>query len=172
MSIETVPGHAGMPFPVHLTDITTAHISGGIWNNVEGNSFTLNNCKVSLSRDGQILHTSTLSSIRSGSVTKKGVNRHVAYNSRSRINAPQARENHTTAAAPGSPPSLPPTSVEFSVVMRQIENIDQLISPHMDEDGIFKRVGPHLRELQAFVGFASTAYTACGSGTILGSIIH
>jgi hypothetical protein len=170
MSIETAPGNAGMPFPVHLTGITSAHISGGIWNHVKGNSFTFNNCKVSLNKYGHILHTSSLSSTHSGSVMKKGVHRDVASDSRAGINAPQAPENHT-ASAPGSSPSLAPTSAEFPIAMRQIEIIDQLIAPHVDENGIFKRVGPHLRELQAFVGFASTAYTACGSGTLLGSII-
>ncbi|KAH6905930.1 hypothetical protein BKA70DRAFT_1430362 [Coprinopsis sp. MPI-PUGE-AT-0042] len=137
---------AAAPFPFHRTDVTRLEISGGRWMNVEGNCITLNNCKVIVSGDGQILQTSSLS-----------------------LTPP--RELGSTSA-PGFSSSTPPASAQFLLATTQLEIIDKLISPHTDATGIFKRAEPHLRELQKFVDFASTAYTACGGGTMLGNTVR
>ncbi|KAH6905871.1 hypothetical protein BKA70DRAFT_460566 [Coprinopsis sp. MPI-PUGE-AT-0042] len=55
--------------------------------------------------------------------------------------------------------------------MSKLENINQLICPETVVIGIFKRIEPYLRDLETLVAFASTAYTACGSGTSLGHTI-
>ncbi|KAH6903490.1 hypothetical protein BKA70DRAFT_1301139 [Coprinopsis sp. MPI-PUGE-AT-0042] len=78
----------------------------------------------------------------------------------------------SSASAPGLPPSASPPSAELLIAMSKLEVINQLIAPHTDAIGIFRRVKPYLRDLTVLVGFASTAYTACGSGTILGNIVR
>ncbi|KAH6892827.1 hypothetical protein BKA70DRAFT_1536606 [Coprinopsis sp. MPI-PUGE-AT-0042] len=67
---------------------------------------------------------------------------------------------------------LLPRLSHFLKATQILEDIKQLISPHTDAIGIFKRIEPHLRDLETLVGFASTAYTACRSGTVLGNIFR
>ncbi|KAH6905859.1 hypothetical protein BKA70DRAFT_1500010 [Coprinopsis sp. MPI-PUGE-AT-0042] len=170
MSTETTRGQTTAPFPFRSTGVTRLDISGGTWNNVEGNSITLHNCKVFVTRDGQLLQSSPLSSVGANGFMGEGVSPRTACNPGGRT-----KPSHTTslrsASLPGSPPSVS-SSVEFLIALDKLEDINQLIAPHTDAIGIFKRVEPHLRELGTLVGFASTAYTACGRGTVLGDTIR
>ncbi|KAH6867285.1 hypothetical protein BKA70DRAFT_437194 [Coprinopsis sp. MPI-PUGE-AT-0042] len=160
---EPSQGPAPTPFPFRRTEVTHLDISGGTWHNVEGNSFTLNHCKVVIARDGQILQASPVSPTRPHS--------HVTSDSGADTKASQTIELSSTSR-PRLPLSASPPSAEFLIAMSKLEDINQLIAPHTDAIGIFKRVEPYLRDLTVLVGFAATAYTACGSGTLLGNIVR
>ncbi|KAH6903477.1 hypothetical protein BKA70DRAFT_1566696 [Coprinopsis sp. MPI-PUGE-AT-0042] len=170
MLTETSQGQTAAPFPFRPTEVTHLDISGGTWHNIEGNSFTLQNCKVFVAKDGKTLQTSPLSPTRPHSNTKRGVIPCMSGDSRVRTKASQTREP-SSAPTPTLPPSASP-STEFLIALTKLEDINQLIAPHTDAIGIFKRVGPYLQDLTVLVGFASTAYTACGRGTILGNIVR
>ncbi|KAH6903494.1 hypothetical protein BKA70DRAFT_598852 [Coprinopsis sp. MPI-PUGE-AT-0042] len=166
---EPTQGPAPTPFPFHRTEATHLDISGGTWNNIEGNYF--NNCNIFVARDGQLLQASWLSQTQPHSTTKKTVGPRVASESRAHTKASQTIEL-SSISHPRLPLSASPPSAEFPIAMSKLEDINQLIAPYTDAIGIFKQVEPYLRDLTALVGFASTAYTACGSGTMLGIIIR
>jgi hypothetical protein len=161
----------GAPFPFRPSEVTSLEIRGGIWNNVEGNSINLHNCKVFLTSEGQILRSLPLASTQAhpGGSGKRG-------NSSLRggsawTNPSRTRELCLPPTASRPPLPIPFLSAEFPIAMGKLEDISQLIAPDTDAIGIFRRVQPHLRELETLVRFASTAYTACGSGTVLGNTI-
>ncbi|KAH6867199.1 hypothetical protein BKA70DRAFT_438009 [Coprinopsis sp. MPI-PUGE-AT-0042] len=116
-------------------------------------------------------HISSRPLINPAKATNKGVSLRKASDSRVQAEAPQTWELHSEST-PKSPFPAYPISAQFLIAMSKLEDIHQLIAPHTDAIGIFRRVEPYLRDLTALVGFASTAYTACGSRTILGNIVR
>ncbi|KAH6880841.1 hypothetical protein BKA70DRAFT_186657 [Coprinopsis sp. MPI-PUGE-AT-0042] len=109
---------------------------------------------------------------QSRSTSEKGISLRIANDSGVRTKSSQTRELRPTASTPRSLPSAPSPSADFLIAMSKLEDINQFIAPHTDAIGIFKRVGHLLRELETLVGFASMAYMACGSRTILGNTIR
>jgi hypothetical protein len=171
MPNEAPEDQEGAPFPFRPSAVTSLEIRGGIWHNVEGNSINLHNCKVFLTSEGQILRSLPLSSTQAhpGGSGKRG-------NSSLRggsawTNPSRTRELCLPPTAARPPLPVPLLSAEFPIAMGKLEDINQLIAPHTNAIGIFSRVQPHLRELETLVGFAWMAYTACGSGTVLGNTI-
>ncbi|KAH6890728.1 hypothetical protein BKA70DRAFT_870757 [Coprinopsis sp. MPI-PUGE-AT-0042] len=159
------------PFPFGSKNVTRLDIYGGSWQNVEGNSITLNNCNVFMTRDGQISQTMPLSQTRLGSARKQGTSQRIAHDRRMRTRLSD-NSDHLWANPSALRQSVYPSPAQFLKAKQTLEDINQLISPHTDAIGIFKRIEPHLRDLETLVGFASTAYTACGSGTVLGNIVR
>lgn len=158
-------------FPFRPTEVTRLKISGGIWNNVEGNSITLHNCKVCLTSDGRILRTISLSSTRPGSVPRSVSPRIVSESAMQVEGSRPHRDVDRTMTTPRSPPTYASLPVQFQEATITLKNINLLIAPHAGSTGIFKRIQPHLRGMETLVGFASTSYGACGSETLLGNTI-
>ncbi|KAH6903485.1 hypothetical protein BKA70DRAFT_598686 [Coprinopsis sp. MPI-PUGE-AT-0042] len=96
----------------------------------------------------------------------------IEYDSRVPAKAPETKDSPHSESSLKSPLPAYPLSAQFLIAMSKLEDINQLIAPHTDAIGIFRRVEPYLRDLTVLVGFASTAYAACGSGTILGNIVR
>ncbi|KAH6911556.1 hypothetical protein BKA70DRAFT_859685 [Coprinopsis sp. MPI-PUGE-AT-0042] len=167
MPTKTTQGQATAPFPFRSTEVTRLDISGGIWNNVEGNSITLNNCKVFVNSDGQIPQTSPL--FLSHQRSAKNIARmSCELGERKKASRPRNPPTIPTLTSPPLDCSMP---AHFRAATITIKRIKELIAPHGDAIGVFKRIEPHLRDLETLVDFASTAYTACGSGTVLGNIV-
>ncbi|KAH6890076.1 hypothetical protein BKA70DRAFT_875311 [Coprinopsis sp. MPI-PUGE-AT-0042] len=65
-----------------------------------------------------------------------------------------------------------PLSVQFVIAKSNLRSIKQLVIPHADQEGIFKRIAPFLTDLETIISFASTAYDACHGTTAMGQVIR
>ncbi|KAH6893785.1 hypothetical protein BKA70DRAFT_1536010 [Coprinopsis sp. MPI-PUGE-AT-0042] len=143
-------GQAAVPFPFDSAAVTSLKISGGIWHNVQGNSITLNGLQCVYEQGWSKCPSLT------------------AFLNSTRLSHKAGLQNLTSAPTPDSVSSLP---AQFLAATTTVRNIHGLIAPHTGAVGIFKRIEPHLRDMETLVGFASTAYAACGDATVLGSTI-
>jgi hypothetical protein len=156
---------------------TSLHISGGNFNNVEGNSYTiLSGCTVYVAGEpgNSGLHISgtpyLASEAHPGSA---GGHRSQVVPTRNELSWP-------CPSTPGPSQDLStqysfeeaPPFVEFAIAKSNLRSINQLVIPHADQEGIFRRILPFLADLEATIGFASAAYDACNGRTVLGKVIR
>ncbi|KAH6884707.1 hypothetical protein BKA70DRAFT_137597 [Coprinopsis sp. MPI-PUGE-AT-0042] len=167
-----------LPFPSILEDKRNAslHISGGNFNNVEGNSYTFHaGCHVYLADQRYI---SGMPPIASGSAHSHGPvtterldNRPHGFSALNKpIGALPPREPLDTS--PQQSLEEHALSVEFVIAKSNLRSIKQLVIPHADQEGIFKRIVPFLADLETIISFASTAYDACHGATAMGKVIR
>ncbi|KAH6913239.1 hypothetical protein BKA70DRAFT_1262263, partial [Coprinopsis sp. MPI-PUGE-AT-0042] len=75
-------------------------------------------------------------------------------------------------ASPNPLPEELGRSIQLLLAEKTLLRIRQLVTPHNDRTGIYKRVAPCLAELEALIAFASNAYQACRGGTTMGRVIR
>ncbi|KAH6884333.1 hypothetical protein BKA70DRAFT_140104 [Coprinopsis sp. MPI-PUGE-AT-0042] len=136
---------------------STVNISGGTWNNVEGNqSFHFVGCNVTLSTPGVVSGASPLPST-SGA-------RYAVSTSRIPPGAERLPAScHERAQIPNA---------QFLIVRNTLQLTKQLMAPHTSKTGILGRLEPRLRDLEILVDFSSSAYDACGGRTTLWRLIR
>ncbi|KAH6903500.1 hypothetical protein BKA70DRAFT_1566711 [Coprinopsis sp. MPI-PUGE-AT-0042] len=134
---------------------STVNISGGTWNNVEGNqSFQFIGCNVALNTRvglGASTHASTSSSHHTCSTSRR-----------------TPRTDEPPAPVLDHSPSV---HCQFLLVKNALRFVKQLVALQKNETRIIERVIPQLHDLEVLVDFSSSAHDACSGGTVLGKLI-
>jgi hypothetical protein len=135
----------------------SVNISGGTWNNVEGNQhFHFTGCSVIVNTQA-ILSASTSTSASGARLTLSSTSR--APSDAIQLQASCCEQNQ----AP---------SIQFLLAKNTLGLAKQLLVPHTNRTGTLKGVEPLFRDLEVLIDFSSAAYEACGGGTAMGRLIR